>query len=57
MVQLQSLQEELKVKELAINLREEKRQLERLTELSRSQATAKSLLEEQLSRVDATEAQ
>ena len=38
-------------------LREEKRQLDRLTELSRSQATAKSLLEEQLSRVDATEAQ
>ncbi|CAM4388272.1 efflux RND transporter periplasmic adaptor subunit [Pseudoalteromonas ostreae] len=57
LVQLQSLQEELTVKELAINLREEKRQLERLTELSRSQATAKSLLEEQLSRVDATEAQ
>ena len=57
LVQLQSQQEELTVKELAINLREEKRQLERLTELSRSQATAKSLLEEQLSRVDATEAQ
>lgn len=57
LVQLQSQQEELTVKELAINLREEKRQLERLTELSRSQATAKSLLEEQLSRVDATQAQ
>ena len=57
LIQLQSLQEELTVKELAINLREEKRQLERLTELSRSQSTAKSLLEEQLSRVDATEAQ
>ncbi|MFY8327783.1 efflux RND transporter periplasmic adaptor subunit [Pseudoalteromonas sp. ZZD1] len=57
LVQLQSQQEELTVKELAINLREEKRQLERLTELSRSQATAKSLLEEQLSRVDATQTQ
>ncbi|NNG42108.1 efflux RND transporter periplasmic adaptor subunit [Pseudoalteromonas sp. NEC-BIFX-2020_002] len=56
LAQLQSQQEELTVKELAINLREEKRQLQRLTELSRSQATAKSLLEEQLSRVDATEA-
>lgn len=57
LIQLQSQQERLTVKELAINLREEKRQLERLTELSRSQATAKSLLEEQLSRVDATQAQ
>ncbi len=57
LVQLQSQQESLAVKELSINLREERRQLERLTELSRSQATAKSLLEEQLSRVDATEAQ
>lgn len=57
LVQLQSQQEELAVKELSINLREEKRQLDRLTELSRSQATAKSLLEEQLSRVDATQAQ
>ncbi len=57
LVQLQSQQEQLTVEELAINLREEKRQLERLTELSRSQATAKSLLEEQLSRVDATQAQ
>lgn len=57
LAQLQSQQEQLTVKELAINLREEERQLARLTELSRSQATAKSLLEEQLSRVDATKAQ
>ena len=57
LVQLQSQEEELAVKELSINLREERRQLDRLTELSRSQSTAKSLLEEQLSRVDATEAQ
>ncbi|WP_404341108.1 efflux RND transporter periplasmic adaptor subunit [Pseudoalteromonas mariniglutinosa] len=57
LVQLQAQQEQFAVKELSINLREEKRQLDRLTELSRSQATAKSLLEEQLSRVDATEAQ
>lgn len=57
LVQLQSKQEQLAVKELSINLQEEKRQLNRLTELSRSQSTAKSLLEEQLSRVDATKAQ
>ncbi|WP_350549727.1 efflux RND transporter periplasmic adaptor subunit [Pseudoalteromonas sp. 120-MNA-CIBAN-0494] len=57
LVQLQSQQEQIAVKELNINLREEKRQLDRLTELSRSQSTAKSLLEEQLSRVDATQAQ
>lgn len=57
LVQLQSQEEQLTVKELTINLREEQRQLDRLTELSRSQATAKSLLEEQLSRVDATQAQ
>ena len=57
LVQLQNKQEQLTVKELSINLQEEKRQLNRLTELSRSQSTAKSLLEEQLSRVDATEAQ
>lgn len=57
LVQLQNQQEQLAVKELAINLQEERRQLDRLTELSRSQSTAKSLLEEQLSRVDAAEAQ
>lgn len=57
LVQLQNKQEQFTVKELSINLQEEKRQLARLTELSRSQATAKSLLEEQLARVDASEAQ
>lgn len=57
LVQLQSQQEQIAVKELNINLREEKRQLDRLTALARSQSTAKSLLEEQLSRVDATQAQ
>lgn len=57
LVQLQKQQEQIAVNELNINLREEKRQLDRLTELSRSQSTAKSLLEEQLSRVDATQAQ
>ncbi len=57
LVQLQNQQEQFAVKELSINLQEEKRQLARLTELSRSQATAKSLLEEQLARVDASEAQ
>jgi membrane fusion protein (multidrug efflux system) len=57
LVQLQNQQEQYAVKELSINLKEEKRQLSRLTELSRTQSTAKSLLEEQLSRVDATQAQ
>lgn len=57
LVQLQSRQEELAVEELSINLQEEKRQLNRLTELSRTQSTAKSLLEEQLSVVDATKSQ
>ncbi len=57
LVQLQNQQEQFAVKELSINLQEEKRQLTKLTELSRSQATAKSLLEEQLARVDASEAQ
>lgn len=57
LIQLKNQQEQITVNELNINLREEKRQLDRLTELSRSQSTAKSLLEEQLSRVDATQAQ
>ena len=57
LVQLQNKQEQLAVQELRINLQEEKRQLNRLTELSRSQSTAKSLLEEQLSVVDATQSQ
>jgi membrane fusion protein, multidrug efflux system len=57
LVQLLSEQEQITVKELEINLREETRQLDRLTELARTQSTAKSLLEEQLSRVDAAQAQ
>ncbi|WP_286232843.1 efflux RND transporter periplasmic adaptor subunit [Thalassotalea sediminis] len=57
LVQLQSQEEKFAVKELSINLREEQRQLNRLKELARSQATAKSMLEEQLSKVDATQAQ
>ncbi|MBQ4833966.1 efflux RND transporter periplasmic adaptor subunit [Pseudoalteromonas sp. MMG010] len=57
LVQLQNLQEQLDVKELSINLQEEKRQLNRLTKLASSQSTSKSLLDEQRSKVDATEAQ
>lgn len=57
LVQLQSQEEKIAVKELKINLKEEQRQLNRLIELSRSQATAKSMLEEQISRVEATKAQ
>ncbi|MDO6428281.1 efflux RND transporter periplasmic adaptor subunit [Thalassotalea sp. 1_MG-2023] len=57
LVQLQSEEEKIAVKELSINLDEEQRQLNRLKELSRSQATAKSMLEEQVSMVEATKAQ
>jgi membrane fusion protein (multidrug efflux system) len=57
LVQLNSEQEKSAVAELQINLKEEQRQLNRLTELAKSQATAKSLLEEQRSKFEATQVQ
>ncbi|CCQ11095.1 Probable RND efflux membrane fusion protein [Pseudoalteromonas luteoviolacea B = ATCC 29581] len=57
LVQLQNKQESLLVAELSINLKEQKRQLERLIELAKSQSAAKSQLEEQRSKVDALIAQ
>ncbi|TMP88943.1 MexH family multidrug efflux RND transporter periplasmic adaptor subunit [Pseudoalteromonas ruthenica] len=57
LVQLRDTEEQLRVKELQANLSEVERQLNRLTELARSQATAKSLLEEQLAKFEATQAQ
>ncbi len=56
LVTLKDDEEKLLVRELSVNLKEEKRQLDRLSELSRSQSTAKSLLEEQVARYEATEA-
>ncbi|MFC3033568.1 efflux RND transporter periplasmic adaptor subunit [Pseudoalteromonas fenneropenaei] len=57
LVQLQDQQEKLQVAELSINLKEQRRQLERLNELAKSQSAAKSQLEEQRSKVDALQAQ
>ncbi|MFY8274108.1 efflux RND transporter periplasmic adaptor subunit [Pseudoalteromonas sp. SSDWG2] len=57
LVQLRDKEEQLRVAELQANLSEVKRQLDRLTELARSQATAKSLLEEQRAKYEATQAQ
>lgn len=53
---LRDKQERLTVKELKINLKEQKRQLKRLQELARSQSAAQSQLEEQASEVDALQA-
>ncbi|WP_105255869.1 efflux RND transporter periplasmic adaptor subunit [Pseudoalteromonas sp. T1lg75] len=57
LVQLRDTEEQLRVKELEANLSEVERQLNRLTELARSQAAAKSLLEEQRAKFEATQAQ
>ncbi len=57
LVQLRDKEERLEVTELEANLSEVERQLNRLTELARSQATAKSLLEEQRAKYEATQAQ
>jgi membrane fusion protein (multidrug efflux system) len=57
LLQLQNKEEQFAVTELEVNLAEQKRQLARLAELTRSQSTAKSLFEEQSSIVDATKAQ
>ncbi len=53
---LRDKQEQLTVKELKINLKEQQRQLRRLKELARSQSAAQSQLEEQASEVDALQA-
>jgi membrane fusion protein (multidrug efflux system) len=52
---LKSQQEQLNVNELSVNLKEEKRQLTRLSELARSQSAAKSQLEAQSAVVEALE--
>ncbi|KZX01832.1 hemolysin D [Pseudoalteromonas luteoviolacea] len=57
LVQLQNQQELLAVKELTINVKEQQRQLLRLTELSKTQSTARSQLDAQRSKVDALSTQ
>lgn len=57
LVELNHAEEAARVEELTINLKEEKRQLERLNKLAKTQSTAKSLLEEQRSRFEATQVQ
>ncbi|KZN40461.1 efflux RND transporter periplasmic adaptor subunit [Pseudoalteromonas luteoviolacea] len=52
LAQLQNQQELLAVKELTINLKEQQRQLLRLTELAKTQSTARSQLDAQRSTVD-----
>lgn len=52
---LRNQQELLSVNELSVNLKEEKRQLTRLSELARSQSAAKSQLEAQSAVVEALE--
>jgi membrane fusion protein (multidrug efflux system) len=53
LVQLQDTEEKLTVKELKIRLKEQQRQLARLTELAKTQSAAQSSLEEQRSVTDA----
>ncbi|MBQ4811996.1 efflux transporter periplasmic adaptor subunit [Pseudoalteromonas luteoviolacea] len=57
LAQLQNQQELLAVKELTINLKEQQRQLVRLTELAKTQSTARSQLDTQRSKVDALSTQ
>ncbi|TMO63214.1 efflux RND transporter periplasmic adaptor subunit [Pseudoalteromonas aurantia] len=53
LIQLQDIEEKLAVKELTIRLKEQQRQLARLTELAKTQSAAQSALEEQRSVADA----
>ncbi|WP_125558376.1 efflux RND transporter periplasmic adaptor subunit [Pseudoalteromonas rubra] len=57
LAQLQDLKEQLAVQELEVNLKEEHRQLTRLTELAKTQSAARSQLDSQHAVVDALEIQ
>jgi membrane fusion protein (multidrug efflux system) len=54
---LNDLEERARVAELSASLSEQKRQLERLKNLAKTQATAQSLLDEQQTKVNTTQAQ
>lgn len=55
--QLNDVEERARVTELAASLVDQKRQLERVKNLAKTQATAQSLLDEQQTRVNTTQAQ
>lgn len=55
--QLNDVEERARVAELAASLVDQKRQLERVKNLAKTQATAQSLLDEQQTRVNTTQAQ
>lgn len=57
LAQLNDVEEQARVKELTAQLTEQKRQLERLRNLTRTQASAQSLLDEQQAKVNGTLAQ
>ncbi|WP_088330638.1 efflux RND transporter periplasmic adaptor subunit [Lacimicrobium sp. SS2-24] len=57
LVQLNDREERARVSELQINLQEAKRQLQRITNLARENATSAQLLDEQEARVNALKAQ
>ncbi len=57
LVSLNSREERARVKELKINLAEARRQLKRITDLAKENATSKQLLDEQEARVNALKAQ
>ncbi|ALT00316.1 efflux RND transporter periplasmic adaptor subunit [Lacimicrobium alkaliphilum] len=57
LVQLNDREEKARVSELEINLQEAKRQLQRITNLARENATSAQLLDEQEARVNALKAQ
>lgn len=55
--QLNDVEEQARVTELSATLQEQKRQLDRVKNLAKTQATAQSLLDEQQTRVNTTQAQ
>lgn len=55
--QLNDVEERARVAELSASLMDQKRQLERVKNLAKTQATAQSLLDEQQTRVNTTQAQ
>lgn len=55
--QLNDIEERARVAELSASLLDQKRQLERVKNLAKTQATAQSLLDEQQTRVNTTQAQ
>ena len=57
LIQLNNAQEKAQVLELTVNLKEDKRQLNRLTKLAKTQSTAKSLLDEQQAKYESSLAQ